>query len=287
MSMKMDVLSWNMRSAGATRESAWDYFREMDPCLALLQDVTNLPDDLHASYDVVDSVAVKRDGTDQRFKTMILVKGQIGPQIPIEFPLEWMNEEFQRMGRNLVCRTVQTESGLDFNTISVYSPAWPISDRVLAMDIDTTEVCLPEKKGEFWLADLLWFGLQGLPSFDCNNWIISGDFNLCDSFDRPVGRSSGNKTFLSRMAGLGLTECLREFHGKIVPTYGSPRSKSLRNQIDHMFVSPALYRSLVDVQVGEADRVLGQQCSDHLPIIAHFQIEDSQDQRVAEAQPSD
>ena len=112
----MKILSWNMRSAGPTREAAWDYFREIDPDLALLQDVTSLPDDLHASYDLVDSVAVKRDGTDQRFKTMILVKGQIGPQIPIEFPLDWMNEEFQRMGRNLICRTVQTELGLDLKS---------------------------------------------------------------------------------------------------------------------------------------------------------------------------
>ena len=170
---------------GPHREAAWDYFREIAPDLALLQDVTNLPDDLHASYDVVDSVAVKRDGTDQRFKTMILVKGQIGPQIPIEFPSEWMNEEFQRMGRNLICRTVQTESGLDFNTISVYSPAWPISDECFKLT-SIPPMSVFRKEGEFWLTDLLWFGLQGLPSF-CNNWIISGDFNSCESFDRPVG----------------------------------------------------------------------------------------------------
>ena len=39
----MTIIAWNMRRANASNDAAWDYFRELNADVALLQEVTSIP----------------------------------------------------------------------------------------------------------------------------------------------------------------------------------------------------------------------------------------------------
>jgi hypothetical protein len=45
------IVAWNCRRARATSD-AWEYFRELDPHVALLQEVTDLPDNIRRRWVV-------------------------------------------------------------------------------------------------------------------------------------------------------------------------------------------------------------------------------------------
>ena len=69
-----------MRRA-SSRSALWELFTEISPDLALLQEVAGIPDSILESYQVVMRPAAGKVRP-QRFKTAILVRGDIGKPIP-------------------------------------------------------------------------------------------------------------------------------------------------------------------------------------------------------------
>jgi endonuclease/exonuclease/phosphatase family metal-dependent hydrolase len=101
---------------------------------------------------------------------------------------------------------------------------------------------------------------------------VAGDFNSSETFDSPKPR--GNREFMERMNGLGLTEGLRACTGQLTPTFRTPRGGFVVHQLDHLYVTEALRRHLTECGVGSAQRVFesARPLSDHLPIVADFTL---------------
>lgn len=267
----MRAVSWNMRSAKAGRFAAWEYLLELNPDIALLQDVVELPLQVAAAYEAREAFAIRQSGQRQRFKTMLLVRGRIHEEMLLPAAEPWIAEELQRYAGNLISHRVQLDAGPTLNAISVYNPAWPINkDRLL--DTDTGKVRLTQQNCSIWLSDLLWSSLGLLLNEATGPLIVAGDFNLCENFDRWNATPAGNREYLDRMASLGLVECLRHTSGEVMPTFRRPGADEPSCQIDHMFVTKPLANALVTARAGSRDVVFGQGLSDHLPIIADFTV---------------
>jgi exonuclease III len=73
------------------------------------------------------------------------------------------------------------------------------------------------------------------------------------------------------MIASGYTGCLRQATGQLTPTFRHSTG-SVRAQIDHLLTSATLTQRLRDCRVGSAKRVFDGGLSDHLPIIANFDI---------------
>ena len=72
----MRVITWNMRRA-KTGSPSWGYFEDMDPDLALLQEINEIPEYINDKYDLKYLKARGKSGNDQHFGTAVLVKGKI------------------------------------------------------------------------------------------------------------------------------------------------------------------------------------------------------------------
>ena len=252
-----------MRRATHT-SAAWKYFQELDADLALLQEVRSIPDDVSQGFTALLHNASTKTGTKQRFKTAVLVRGQASERLVLESESSWVNEELDRLAGNFVGCDV-TIKDATLRVLSVHSPAWPI-DRQRLAGIDVSSIKL-ENNPDVWGTELLWAALKHadrtLP------WIVGGDLNSSETFDYMwSGGPHGNREVLDRVQDLGFTELLRHSQGALTPTFRNPRDKKVVHQIDHLFVSKELLRTLVRCDVGSADRVFGGGLSDHLPIIA-------------------
>lgn len=264
------IVTWNCRSARG-KSGVWDYLLEMDPDVTLLQDVSGIPEQVRSAYACQMHKATNKDGSPQRFSTALLVKGRISNKLILPSPAKWIEQELQRFSGNLVALEILPNNGPPIKAVSVYGPAWPV-DRVRLSGIDVTGVRLTQNR-DVWLVDLLWASLkyQG-PDLD-QPWIVAGDFNLSETFDLWPGGPKGNREYLDRMKELGLIECLRQSKGILTPTFRNPRGGVFKHQIDHLFVSPVLAESLMTCDTGSLDRVFNSGLSDHLPIVADFQLE--------------
>jgi len=109
------------------------------------------------------------------------------------------------------------------------------------------------------------------------SWIVGGDFNSSETFDGEWQdshqlkfgiRSSGNREFLDRMKDLRFTECLREYTGKITPTFRHSKGQAI-HQLDHLFISNNIYSRIKSCRVGQST-IFSDKLSDHLLIIADF-----------------
>ena len=134
--------------------------------------------------------------------------------------------------------------------------------------IDTARQVKLANNPELWGTELLWAALRDVDRTE--PWIVGGDLNACETFDLWGSKPRGNREFLDRMEDLGFTEVLRESQGRLTPTYLNFKTREVRNQMDHLFVTEPLAESLVECDVGDSDRDFGQRLSDHLPIIADF-----------------
>lgn len=92
------------------------------------------------------------------------------------------------------------------------------------------------------------------------------------------GGPRGNKEFLERMSALGFVAALRDAQGDLTATFRNPGNGKVLHQIDHMFVSRRLPYTLKNCFVGDKDRVFGDSLSDHLPIIAEFDVAKMQEE---------
>lgn len=256
----LKAITWNTRRIYPNNIEFWKYFNKINPDIALLQEVKELP--LLNEYTSYSVFPLTRHNTLQKFQTVILVKGKILEDIELKTNKEWVNQLLDKYKGNIVAKKVLVRDK-EINLINVYSPAWPIQ---VSPDIGVSDVKL-KNNDHLWLADILRYALRDINQND--NWIIGGDFNLSETFDYPVNR--GNKEYLDGMKELGFTECLTTYNGRLIPTFKNPADKRIDHQIDHLFVSEVLKTKVTDCRVGE-HFVFEKNMSDHLPIIVEFSV---------------
>jgi Exonuclease III len=266
------LITWNVRRATA-ESTAWEYLLGLKPDLALLQEVGGLPPKVLQHFAHRMAPAVTRAGRPQRFSTAILVRGELGPDVPFQAARDWVNTELQRVAGNLLANEVTLARATDSSVLalcaaSIYGPAWPVDPNRLS-EIDLTGVRLTLNK-DVWIADLLWSALQDRQRDSGRPWVIAGDFNLSETFDLWADGPRGNREYLDRMSDLGFVECLRRFQGVLTPTYRNTDKRTIKHQMDHLFVSNVLSDALIACTVGDPSIIFDQNLSDHLPIIADF-----------------
>ena len=266
MANQFTAIAWNYLRAKADSK-VWDYFLELQPDVALLQEVGTIPAKVLDQFASYQQHAAWKNGAQLRFSTAVLVNGQIGDPIKLTGLSQWADAEMERFAGNLICRELILKDGLILKSISVYNPAYGIDQKRLE-GIDISSVRLTQNRG-IWLADILWASLKYHEINSKDFWIIAGDFNLSETFDHPHPR--GNREYLDRMATIGLTECLRSSKGVLTPTFRNTQGGAIKHQMDHMFVTDALASRLISCDTGSQQRVFDDGLSDHLPIIASFQ----------------
>ncbi len=265
----MRVMCWNMRRARA-KSHAWQYLLDQTPDVALLQEVCGLPDAVRGTYAQQVETPINRAGAPQRFHTALLVRGEIGPAIELRASSARVQAQLDRYRGCLVANEISLFDGRRLTAVSIHSPAWAV-DHSEFDDADVARVRL-EKNSKVWVTDLLRDALSQVEGLRDQPWILAGDLNCCETLDRPPNGWRGNKEYLDRMDALGLVECLRRHQGRLTPTFRS-RSGSVRNQIDHMFVTPPLAKALVSCETGRREDVYegAVALSDHLPVVAEFE----------------
>jgi endonuclease/exonuclease/phosphatase family metal-dependent hydrolase len=240
---------------------------DIDPDLALLQEVSGVPEAISKSYELTTHLAAGGSwGESLRVKTAILARGAIGEEIRLTSRWAWLNRELEHFRGNLLAYHV-TVLDQKFRVLSAYCPPWPIrADRLEGIDITPVKLA---QNSKLWVTELLWAGLlDACLSHEAGPWIVGGDLNSSETFDVP--RPRGNKEVLDRMQKLGLRECLRLWNGALVPTFRTPRGGFVVHQMDHLFVSELLAKRLVSCTTCHQDRVFDNKLSDHLPLVADF-----------------
>ncbi len=265
----MRIVSWNCNRASKT-SPAWDYLAELEPDVALLQEVTNIPDGVRNSYTVVSRTARSKEGRMQRFSSAVLVRGEVVREVPFEASQAWITRELEYFSGNLVACEVKINA-VSLSVIAVHNPAWEL-ERERLEGIDVSGVRLKEQREDIWLSDLLWAYLRDRGVDADELLVVGGDFNLSETFDSWSGGPHGNKEHLDRMTGLGLVECLRSFAGQLTPTFVNRCGGKVIHQIDHIFVPRKMRAKLVACKVGDQNRVFSVPLSDHLPVIADFSL---------------
>lgn len=262
------IVSWNCRGA-AGGSGVWDYLLELKPAVALLQEVGAIPDEVCRQFASHHERAVRTDGTQQAFSTAIMVRGAIGAPITLAGHSASVDADLKRFAGNLVSRVVSLPMGLPLNAVCVYSPAWPIRERLPGAD--PSGVRLTQNR-DFWLTDILWASLKHHAPTPLDLWVVAGDLNLSETFDEWRDGPRGNREWLDRMCALGLVECLRRAQGRLTPTFRNADGGAIKHQMDHMFVTEALASRLISCETGPPERVFGSNLSDHLPLVADFRL---------------
>jgi len=221
----------------AESSPAWNLFLDYDPDIALLQEVTEFSKKVQDLYEIKIRKAVRPSGGEQRFGTAVLVKGKIIEDLPLRSEHDWVNKQLEHFAGNLISCVAQVGEVKPINIISAYSPAWPVDTKVLD-GIDVSSIKLKQNP-DVWVTEILWSALKNARLDHDTTWIIGGDLNSSETFDEPASR--GNDEVLQRMKNLGLVECLREYIGKLVPTFRNPRDGRIDHQLDHLFVTNNLY----------------------------------------------
>ncbi len=266
----MRVISWNVKGASKKSKEVWDFLLALQPDLALLQEVGDIPAQVSDEFDYLLRSAITEDGRNQRFHTGVLAKGKIVARDFIS-DSEDLNRQFEFFRGNFIRCTVHLIYG-DLQVVSVHSPWRVDKNRLAGVDMSTLGTENPYLLG----TAILRCALNN--TVTTGNWIVGGDFNCSETFDPEWQRINGeNPTripgsaqMLRQIRTLGFTECLRKSEQEpIIPTFRH-RDKTFRHQIDHLFVSKSLASTLEGCSVGDEATVFGKSLSDHLPIIAQF-----------------
>lgn len=115
------VGTWNMHRATDT-SPGWRYFNELNPDIALLQEVARFPHEIRDKFSVIDRPAGNKRGGEQRFRTAVLARYALDP-LPLRH-LE-LQAELDHYAGNLIACRVRCEPPVA--VASFYSPAWPIT----------------------------------------------------------------------------------------------------------------------------------------------------------------
>jgi exonuclease III len=262
--MSMRIITWNMRRATA-KSTSWEIFSNLNPDIALLQEVINIPASIRESYELKFHNAIGETGKPQKFSTVVMTKGKILGDFQLSSEYEWVNHELKYFNGNIVTCAVHFGEFPNLNIMSIYSPAWPL-DTAKYPETDIAQVKSKENP-RVWMTDLLWSALKNT-DLNTSPLVVGGDFNSSETFDLTFG--SGNREFLDKMKSLRFTECLRKYNGRLTPTFRNVRGGKSIHQMDHLFVSDSLYSVLYRCSTGDEMKIFGQSISDHLPIIADF-----------------
>lgn len=269
LEVSIRVLTWNCNRATKT-SNLWNYFSELNPDIAVLQEVSSIPLAITQNYDIRSSKELNNMGDQNRTSSALLVRGSIGEESVLHSSHEWINRELTRFAGNLPTYQVQTRDGVQLNVMGVYSPWQPINH--FPNGVDTSPIKFTQNP-KVYLVNLLFDSLRSMNVQSQYPWVIAGDFNLSETFDARSIKPRGNREYIDRMGAFGLTECLRQANGKLIPTYRHTDS-SLIHQIDHLWVTQPLANRLVSCSTGDASRVFDKSArlSDHLPIVADFKL---------------
>ena len=245
-----------------------EHLQELSPDIMLLQEVSSFPNWIENNYIYKYEKSSTKNNVKQIFGNLLAHNAKNMQEIELTTELAWVNKELKRFKGNLFSYNIKLNSNT-LHLISVYSPAWPLNSDLLKQE-QIGSVKLTQNR-ELWLADLLWYALK------CNinpteYYIIGGDFNLSTTFDSWEKNPRGNQEYLDRMRDIGLIECLKEYNGRLTPTFRNTNNGRMLHQIDHLFVTPKLYVKIKDCHVGDESVIFGNKLSDHLPIIADFNI---------------
>ena len=268
-----------MNKANSGRIRSWDYLCEINPDIALLQEVNSVPEFIVDKFDILYRKAITKAGKPQKFGTAIFVKGKIVELVPLLSEWDWVNKLLERFSGNLVAAKLILDNGFAAHAISVHSPAWDIDSRwfngtdiseLAGLDISALKL---ENSPKLWATELLWATLRHLFPMSTVPWIVGGDLNSSVTFDFMwPGGPHGNQEVQDRMIELNFTECLLHSQGQLTPTFMNANDKKVIHQIDHLFVPTKMLSELVSCNVGDSDQVFGGVLSDHLPIIADFSV---------------
>ena len=79
--------------------------------------------------------------------------------------------------------------------------------------------------------EILWSLLKNTVPQTGDPWIVAGDFNSSPTFDWMWGpKPRGNQEFIKRMNDVGLTDCLSDYVGELVPTFQNSSDKRILHQ---------------------------------------------------------
>lgn len=259
----MRIITWNMRRANRKNE-AWEYFLKMNPDLALLQEVSSIPNEVKKDYELIFEKATTKSGNKQKFGTAILGKGELYPK-KLSSNIDGLNKLLSDFSGNLLVCSASIKDFQTLNVLSIYVPAWPIDHKNLS-ESDFQNLKL-RNNSSLWGTELMWGSL--IDRDNNNSWVVGGDLNTSLTFDYKKPR--GNKEILDRMANLGFIELLYSQDNKLVPTY-IHNNKKVIHQIDHLFVEKNLASLVKNCETGDENIVFSGSLSDHLPIIADFNL---------------
>ena len=263
----MKVLTWNVNGA-SSHSVTWEFLKREAPDIALLQEVTKLPDWILDSYNHHQVYPRYFGGYRAKFSTAILSTWPLKDSPFLNSSHEWVNSIHRaRDGWIIECETIP-ENAEPVRLVSVHSPAFPVPKETLhGIDISTIRL---SNNPDLWFTEILWSLLCNADLGDSVPWIVGGDFNSSVLFDQPKDR--GNREIIKRMNKLGLTDCLSHFEGKFVPTFKSPVG-SVIHQLDYCYVNNPLMKRFLQARVPDQSEIFSRQpkrLSDHLPIICEF-----------------
>lgn len=266
--MKLKVICWNIRRA-TKKSNVWNIIEQLDPDIALLQEVNSIPTSITNKYSIYSKKAVTKNGNKQLFSTSIITKGEIIDTLKLKSDLDWVNRQLEYFDGNLLSCQIKLEGVPKINAVSVYSPAWPINtNKLIGIDISTIKL---KQSPELWCTEILWSALKNNSALKKESWLVSGDFNSSVTFDNlwPNG-PHGNQEIIDRMNALGLADCLHTYTGNLLPTFKNARGGKIIHQLDHMYITENLMSNLKETQVGDSLNIFEDSLSDHLPIISEF-----------------
>src|SRR6056297_1548362 len=120
----MIVVTWNLNGALSSSKT-WDLICEINPDVALLQEVGSISETITNTYSVLERKAARRGGGKQRFGTVILAKDAVIKERQLVSSLDWVNQKIVKYDGNLISAEVNI-NGMHLNLVSVYSPAWKL-----------------------------------------------------------------------------------------------------------------------------------------------------------------
>jgi exonuclease III len=88
----MRIITWNIKQASRTSD-AWKLLTALDPDVALLQEIVDIPASVSPLFAIRFRTAIKSRGGPQRFGTAVFVKGKIIDELPLSSEYEWVNGE--------------------------------------------------------------------------------------------------------------------------------------------------------------------------------------------------
>jgi|TARA_B100000959_G_scaffold90498_1_gene96248 endonuclease/exonuclease/phosphatase family metal-dependent hydrolase len=265
----MKTLTWNVRRA-TEKSDCWKVIEGENPDFVFLQEVVRIPNYIKECYDIISKSPKNKNGKPQKFKTAVLSKFQISEANKLISKKDWINREYEHFDGNILYCSTRLNSSGPLNLISVYSPAWFIPDERLE-GIDVSAVKL-ENNPKIYCTEIL-FALLKDNVAATENWIVSGDFNSSTTFDWMWGKSPrGNQEIIDRLNSLGLVDGLSSFNKGLVPTFRNPSNKKIIHQLDYIYLSENLLKTLKYSKPINDKNIFENQISDHLPIVTELKF---------------